>query len=346
MTYKKIRYYDIHGLVRVKESSSLSNKANNVRAHLKPFEVEEVEEAMIDIDINDYSAFSAAKKNSATLDLPHKRLACDLASKKQSIWCDKIDLHPKYLVQNALLKKSHTLVHAAAVTSDGSGVLFPAFGGVGKTTTLSTLVHERGFQLLGDDLIILGENKMKSYPIDFSVYPHHVDVLGISDKKIRRRLSINKRLGQLENRFSSSDSRIFKLLKLTAASMGGYVKVSPEKIFGPDHIANESSLNKIFFLERYSGEKITCHSSGPTMLARRAANALFNEWKDCLGLLYTYSGTVENFSINDQFSIVRKMYEEIFLDTEAFTVSIPYNMNNDTLSVEMLKIVDTACQEK
>lgn len=56
----------------------------------------------------------------------------------------------------AVLGTSGSLVHAAAlVAPSGRAVLLPAWGGIGKTSTLLELVRRHGFRILADDLALV-----------------------------------------------------------------------------------------------------------------------------------------------------------------------------------------------
>src|SRR5690606_11204445 len=57
--------------------------------------------------------------------------------------------------QLALLRAGAALVHCAAVEKDGRAILFPSWGGVGKTALVTEFVRSMGYKLLGDDLAIV-----------------------------------------------------------------------------------------------------------------------------------------------------------------------------------------------
>ncbi len=84
-------------------------------------------------------------------------------------------------------------MHAAAVSFGGVNYLFPAFGGVGKTTAIAKII-DRGGKLFGDDLIIVNSREMFAYPIDFSVYPYHLKVLPIKSSSVAGKLKMESGL--------------------------------------------------------------------------------------------------------------------------------------------------------
>jgi hypothetical protein len=79
-----------------------------------------------------------------------------------------------WTMQLALLMSNATFVHAASVEKDGKALVFPAWGGVGKTGLVAGLIENHGFKLLGDDLIILkGDGTLYAYPKPMVIYPYH-----------------------------------------------------------------------------------------------------------------------------------------------------------------------------
>jgi len=70
-------------------------------------------------------------------------------------------------------------LHAAGVVRDGEGILMPAYGGTGKTT-LSMALMADGYQLLGDDLLIVDVAAEKVYP-----YPRPLHIFTYNVKNLR-----------------------------------------------------------------------------------------------------------------------------------------------------------------
>lgn len=102
--------------------------------------------------------------------------------------------------------KGASLVHGAAVSSDGSGLLFVGSGHVGKTTFALEMVR-RGWSYLGDDLTILDEQgSILSYPEPVKIEGHHITrkeiqnlIYGIDDNMLRRYLELKASKTDLES---------------------------------------------------------------------------------------------------------------------------------------------------
>lgn len=77
-----------------------------------------------------------------------------------------------------LLEHDTLLMHAAGASFGDGGVLMPAHGGTGKTTTSLRLVSE-GFKLLGDDLLLIDvdTNTVHPYPRPFHLFTYNINSL-------------------------------------------------------------------------------------------------------------------------------------------------------------------------
>ena len=60
------------------------------------------------------------------------------------------------------------ILHAAGVAWQGSGIIFPALGGSGKTTLTAGLIH-KGFQYINDDVIPIERDSGRLVPIPMSL---------------------------------------------------------------------------------------------------------------------------------------------------------------------------------
>ena len=79
-----------------------------------------------------------------------------------------------YSVEPLIRWKDKCFLHCGAVEKDGSTILFPAEGGVGKTTMVMFLTSI-GYNYLSDDWLIIGENG-KAYPFfkTFHLYDYNL----------------------------------------------------------------------------------------------------------------------------------------------------------------------------
>ncbi len=68
-----------------------------------------------------------------------------------------------YILESERAKKGKAIVHAAAVSKNGKGVLILGKQGSGKTSITLELCRKHGYSLVGNDLVLIGLKKGKVY---------------------------------------------------------------------------------------------------------------------------------------------------------------------------------------
>lgn len=165
-------------------------------------------------------------------------------------------------IQKILTTHGVTFVHSLGVELDGRGVIFPASGGVGKTSLVSYLRNIPGFRFFGDDFVIVAENGiMYSFPSDFSIYPYHLklfpEIKNMEQGKYlknRKYISwfyfIRKVINYIAKRLS-----IFSHPLLSGWN-AEYAKVPATALVVKEKIGDKINLSASVFLERYNGKEI------------------------------------------------------------------------------------------
>lgn len=83
----------------------------------------------------------------------------------------------------SLLQQGILLMHSAGVSKDGKGYLFPAYGGTGKTTTSMSLLN-KGYDFLGDDLILVDPARRRVFPYPRPLHIFTYNVRNLNGAKI------------------------------------------------------------------------------------------------------------------------------------------------------------------
>ncbi len=134
--------------------------------------------------------------------------------------------------------KGYSPIHAAAVCSNGSALLFPAQGGAGKTTTATYFTGE-GYDFLGDDFVILGNQHVFSWltPLNYFTY-NFSPVIKKNTGILDRVLLVFK---NIVYRVSFGHIKIFS-------------KVNPKEVF---LTCEQSGIKAVFFLAPSGSFNIT-----------------------------------------------------------------------------------------
>ncbi len=129
------------------------------------------------------------------------------------------------LLREVLLRRDFILVHgAAALCPDGTGVLFVADSGGGKTTTVISVLR-KGARLLGDDLVAIQ-----------------------ADAARVRAFGIPEPMNLTENTIGFFDE-----LRAAANSIPGRPDfhkkvVTPQQIYGPNCLAEQCDIHAVYFV--------------------------------------------------------------------------------------------------
>ena len=346
-----IKYFNIHNLIKIKIQSNINLKIEETLMHLREFEESFLDDVDVDIFIYDYSECPNFKTAIALsnyyyyldnyLNIPDERFCFNFIDKPLIMYCDGYRIPLNFALELILLYKGYSLMHSAAVRYNGRNYLFPAFGGIGKTTTVAAIVYSGG-KLFGDDLNIVNERKILSCPIDFAVYPYHLDILKINDKKIKDEFKKTKILNNIINYFKKYNLRVIKLLILILNSMKTpYVNVPPKKIFGEKCIVEKGQIDEIYYLCRVENNlpDITVERIAPDNLAEMCTNILLQEWHGSMSILYTYSG-LSTFSLNSLFLKIKNIFGRTFMHYECYQIKIPNDLDNLTYQKQLVSYLN------
>lgn len=121
-----------------------------------------------------------------------KILISDLHKKTTLSFRTETDRHGittliKTLFQYKLLQKGKILIHGAALEKDGKAYVFSGWPRTGKSSTVLHLAEERGYNVIGDDMVILSkEGKVYSFPKKAGIFykSGHFSALNKREKSI------------------------------------------------------------------------------------------------------------------------------------------------------------------
>lgn len=346
-------YFNIHNLVKITVQSSIAYKTDIALAHWREFQVPSIDEGDIDICIYDYCECPKFKDPVLThtisdgdhyadnyLNIIPMKCCFNFVDRPYTVYCDYFSIPPNLMVELVLVGKGHSLIHSGGVKYKERNFLLPAFAGIGKTTVVSTLVRNGG-KLFGDDWNIVNSSDMYGYPMDFSVYPFHLDILGIKDRKIERDFARTRVLDTITGRLSKYKFRAIKLLVLVLNSLKtGAVNMPPRKIFGGDCLARVGPIDRVLYLCKVQNglTEITCETMDAADLAGICANITFLEWAQCLGILYAYSALSE-FSMHAFFNSIRGTLQQVFAAHECCQVKIPEGLDRRALQEQLIRLL-------
>jgi hypothetical protein len=238
--------------------------------------------------------------------------------------------------QLALLRIGRVLVHSAGVAKDDRAVVFPSWGGVGKTGLVTRLVRERGWRLLGDDLVILDTvGNCYGFPKPMVLYPYHrplfPEVFGSGRGPVAP-VGANRALTRAAIWVKPLLRPFPSLLQLARRHNPQSVRIKPSAVFGMDSLGLEARLNAVLFLEREAGIAQVSVARAEHGLAGRILGTTLNEFNPrCVKVCHVAMGA-GLLSPRHFFSAWLDILDQALSGVDQFVVRVPDGMPVEQMS--------------
>lgn len=199
-------------------------------------------------------------------------------------------------LQIMLLRKNAVLMHCAAVEKSGKAILFPSWGGIGKTALVAGFVKKWGWKFLGDDFIILdGSGTCYGFPKPMVIYPYHSrlfpEVFSAGQGPIAP-LSLNHWLSRVAIRLKPVLRSFPRILQFARKHNPQSSRVSPSRIFGHGQLSVKARLGGVIWLDRVAGLAEPKVSDTIAPLYSRIMGSTLHEFDQrCLDVINISMGT-------------------------------------------------------
>ncbi|MFC1862382.1 hypothetical protein ACFL1Z_00330 [Thermodesulfobacteriota bacterium] len=275
---------------------------------------------------------------------PANRLAFEKNEKEYYIFADKPNFLINIFIQLWFVENGISMVHAAAVTDDsGRVIVFPGPGGVGKTAIIGYMAKERGFHLLGDDIVgITKKGACLSFPRSFVLKEYHRDVYPDVFHNLNIKTNPKKPFGNkikrfiLENapfagisravlkRLGLFETVVKHLLPQSSPKQPYLADVSVEDVFGRDIVRDKGTIERIIFMQRYSGKNFLIETISEEALSQRMFAIINHEWVDSMRQLFSL-GALEFVDLAKYFKNVDDIIKGGIRKKKCEIISIPNN---------------------
>ena len=173
------------------------------------------------------------------------------------------------------------MIHAAVVDFRGSGVLLPAWGGVGKTSTVAKLVAMPEVRFMADDWAFLGAGGMlMGYAKPMFIKPHHRAIYPELFQGTRKPLApgwLTNPVAHLATAVHPVIVRYPKTAAFTRRWSPEHRMVHPEQVFGPERISSAAPAQLAIFLERYDGAEARLEARSADWMTSRIVGNFHSE---------------------------------------------------------------------
>jgi hypothetical protein len=106
------------------------------------------------------------------------------------------------IVECMLLDRNIAVLHSAALSKDGKGILLMGRGGVKKTTYIMELLKQ-GWKYLADDMVLIGNKKLYAFPLGDTFFDYFYN--NSKDEMINAKTMLGALLHVRRNRKISFD---------------------------------------------------------------------------------------------------------------------------------------------
>jgi hypothetical protein len=353
----KYNIYNIHDILLIAVSIDVSFGAE-IEAHLSNFFIEKnvtnIDTA--DIIINSFDTFVFDEFDSKIIfdDYVFNNnfiirnsvgFASNILAEKHIYYFSKLFLPINLIIQLALLKKGYSFIHCAAFIFEGKSFLLPAFGGVGKTSILSHFAA-KGAKIYGDDLCIIGDGKMFSYPQDMSIYDYHCKIFSILPKYVHYYFLKRKIILKILSPFNLFGSKIKKIVNVFMARFfGECLNVPLINVFGNNCIATSSSIDYFIKLNKKADSIpviMNLNKIKKNELAKFCTSVVINEWNNyfnTLLLIDACSGFNESFSLEIFFKKTNEIILQNINNSDTYEIEIDSKLNPDLVNTNFNNIL-------
>jgi len=218
------------------------------------------------------------------------------------------------LVELMLLKNKSSFSHCSAIEKQGQAVLFPAWGGVGKTSIMSRYLDD-GWKFLSDDSCVISSTGIASlHPLPMHIYKYHETQSSQLVKKMLSHASIYDRWLW---RFLSQIKKADKLVRWIGA----------DKVFGDEKISTFGRISAVVHMHRYlQCDRFKLKKASPIKVAGLMGSTILDEINN-LANISIMAHSCEPIDFIPDISILYKcivdIYSNAFTNANCYTIAIP-----------------------
>lgn len=256
-------YFDFHGLVRMRVAESARSLPNLVDM-MRPFLVDEVSGYEITVDdapspMVDSSHFEDHLRYTDTAVAmlgPDVQIA-KLENGIRISGTRELLTTVLPVLDWLMIQKGAGMIHAATFAYKGYGVFMPAWGGVGKTSTIAKLSKYGDVAFMGDDWGFVSESGMMlGYAKPMFVKPHHKPIFPHLFEGGRKPLvpkSMTRYVHSVSTRFHPTVTKYPRFAAFTRKWSPEHKMVTPAEALPSTEIATSAPLTVSVFVERHDG---------------------------------------------------------------------------------------------
>lgn len=159
------------------------------------------------------------------------------------------------LIDRLMVQKGAAMVHALTAEYKRHALLMPAWGGTGKTSTMSKLVKMDGWAFMGDDWAFVSDKgELLSFAKPMFIKPYHRSLYPHLFNKVRKPLVPNwlsKPIHSMTTRVHPYITKYPQLAAIARRYSPEHMMVTPQMAFPEARFSNGAPISAILFVERF-----------------------------------------------------------------------------------------------
>jgi hypothetical protein len=218
------------------------------------------------------------------------------------------------ILEYSLLEKNATLSHCSGIEKNGRVVIFPAWGGVGKTGLMSMYLNE-GWKFLSDDsCVVCQDGQVHIHPLPMHIYKYHEIQNGDLVKKMLAQSSL----------FNIFLWKIFGLITKPDRLVRW---ARPVDVWGKEKIALNGKISAVIHLYRYFGlEKIQLKEVSANEISSLMTSTILDEVNNLANMSIVVN-SYKTFplipNISALFDKIQSIYQKAFTNARCYLISMP-----------------------
>jgi hypothetical protein len=185
------------------------------------------------------------------------------------------------LLDRILVRRGIAMLHAATFVWGGRGVIMPAWGGTGKTSTIAKLMRRDDVAFLGDDWTFLGQDgRLLGYAKPMTIKPHHRNIyphLFGSKRKPLVPTRLSRPFGRLTSAVHPFMTQHPELARIARRYSPEHHTVTAKVAFPTGKMATEAPLGAAVFVERYEAHTTVLDEMDTESMTARLTGNFFAE---------------------------------------------------------------------
>lgn len=248
------------------------------------------------------------------------------------------------LLDRLAVTRDAAMVHAAVVSLRGRGVFIPAWGGVGKTSTVAKLLARNGSGFLADDWAFLHrDGRLLSYAKPMFLKPHHRAIYPQVFAGTRKPLAPTGLIKPLERLATAVHPVIVRYPRTAAFTRRWspeHTMVHPADVFGPERITAQAPVDVAIFLERFDGDDAVLQRRDADWMTARVVGNFHAELPMVSRRMVTALGATGLVPLGEHFADKADVVRQGLGGIPCFVLKLPAAWSADRASDHVAATVD------